>query len=323
MTNSILADPVPTIDLKDWQQRKKFIDFTEEDVQLLQELQPLAHAYADEVVDDLYRRFLEFAELRTFFPDNATLEGLKQLQKVYFLGLTGGEYGESYLANRLHIGSNHQRIGLSLRWYMGAYSLYMQLITPRILAAFADDLDKGRRALLALIKIITLDQELAITTYIATSEAILTAQSREIMEISTPIVQIWDGVLAAPLIGTLDSQRTQQFMQDLLDHIVETNSPVALIDITGVPTIDTQTAQHLIETIGAVRLLGAQVVLTGVRPSIAQTLVHLGIDLSDVTTRSSLAAGLRIALDILDGPKHAGVSNNGMVGTITERKTGQ
>ena len=124
-------------------------------------------------------------------------------------------------------------------------------------------------------------------------------QSKEIMELSTPVMQVWQGVVVAPLIGSLDSNRTQQFMERLLNRIVETNSPVALVDITGVPTIDTQTAQHLIETISAVRLLGAQVVLTGVRPAIAQTLVHLGIDLSDIITRASLSAGLQVAFDIL------------------------
>ena len=125
-------------------------------------------------------------------------------------------------------------------------------------------------------------------------------QSREIMELSTPVMQVWQGVVVAPLIGSLDSNRTQQFMERLLGRIVETNSPVALVDIMGVPTIDTQTAQHLIETISAVRLLGAQVVMTGVRPAIAQTLVHLGIDLSGIITRSSLSAGLQVALDILN-----------------------
>src|SRR5437016_7818025 len=98
----------------------------------------------------------------------------------------------------------------------------------------------------------------------------------------------------------LDSQRTQQLMERLLHRVTETGSPIALLDITGVPAIDTQTAQHLIETISAVRLLGADVILTGVRPVIAQTLVHLGIDLSNVMTRSSLAAGLRMALQILN-----------------------
>jgi rsbT co-antagonist protein RsbR len=126
-------------------------------------------------------------------------------------------------------------------------------------------------------------------------------QAQEILEMATvPVVQVWDGIVLVPLIGTLDSQRTQQLMERLLQRVADTASPVALLDITGVPTVDTQTAQHLIETIAAVRLLGSEVILTGVRPTIAQTLVHLGIDLSSVLTRSSLTAGLRVALDILN-----------------------
>jgi PAS domain S-box-containing protein len=132
------------------------------------------------------------------------------------------------------------------------------------------------------------------------AEATIARQAQEILEVSTPVVQVWEGVIAAPLIGTLDSQRTEQFMERLLQRIVETNSPVALVDITGVPMIDTQTAQHLIETVTAVRMLGAQVILTGVRPALAQTLVHLGIDLSHIVTRSSMSAGLQVALDCLN-----------------------
>ena len=126
-------------------------------------------------------------------------------------------------------------------------------------------------------------------------------QAQEIVEMAAvPVVQVWEGIVLVPLIGTLDSQRTQQLMERLLNKVTETSSPVALVDITGVPAIDTQTAQHLIEAIAAVRLLGSEVVLTGVRPSIAQTLVHLGIDLTNVTTRSSLSAGLRRALEMLE-----------------------
>lgn len=131
------------------------------------------------------------------------------------------------------------------------------------------------------------------------AEARIKRQSDEILELATPVMQVWKGVVMAPLIGSLDSARTQQFMERLLNRVVETNSSVALVDIMGVPTIDTKTAQHLIESITAVRLLGAQVVLTGVRPAIAQTLVHLGINLADILTRSSLAGGLQVALNIL------------------------
>jgi PAS domain S-box-containing protein len=132
-------------------------------------------------------------------------------------------------------------------------------------------------------------------------EETIRRQADEILEISTPILQIQEGVIVTPLIGTLDNERSQRFAEELLTAVVETGSEVVLIDITGVPTIDTVTAQHLIETINAVRLLGARVVLTGVRAAIAQSLVHLGIDLSDIVTRSSLAAGLRVALEMMAG----------------------
>ncbi len=124
----------------------------------------------------------------------------------------------------------------------------------------------------------------------------ISKQTQELLEISTPILQVWEGIVIAPLIGTLDSQRTQHFMERLLQAIVDNNSPLALVDITGVPTVDTQTAQHLIESISAAKLLGAKVILTGIRPNIAQTLVHLGVDLADIETCSSLSTGLRMAL---------------------------
>lgn len=137
-------------------------------------------------------------------------------------------------------------------------------------------------------------------------------QSLEILEMATvPVVQVWEGIVLVPIIGTLDSQRTQQLMERLLNRVTETGSPVALLDITGVSTIDSQTAQHLIETTAAVRLLGAEVILTGVRPSIAQTLIHLGIDLSNVITRSSLAAGLRMAFSLININVTQGAPNNG------------
>lgn len=134
-----------------------------------------------------------------------------------------------------------------------------------------------------------------------TMEERVKKQTMEIMEMATvPVVQVWEGIILVPLIGMLDSARTQQLMEKLLQRLTETNSPVALLDITGVPAVDTQTAQHLIETIKAVRYIGAEVVLTGVRPVIAQTLVHLGIDLSGAITRSSLRAGLQVAFEMIN-----------------------
>ena len=136
-------------------------------------------------------------------------------------------------------------------------------------------------------------------TRVKQSEEVVARQSQEIMELSTPVMQVWEGVVVAPLIGMLDSERTQQFMERFLNGITKTQSPVALLDITGVPAVDTQTAQHLVEAITAAKLLGTRVILTGVRPAIAQTMVHLGIDLAGVDTKSSLSAGLRLCFEIL------------------------
>ena len=131
-------------------------------------------------------------------------------------------------------------------------------------------------------------------------ESIIARQTEAIMEMSTPVVKLLEGVIAAPLIGMFDSQRANQFMTVLLDTIVKMNAQVALIDITGVPAIDTQTAQNLIETVAAVRLLGCKVILTGISPKIAQTMVHIGITLTDIETCSSLSSGLIKAFKLLN-----------------------
>jgi rsbT co-antagonist protein RsbR len=129
-----------------------------------------------------------------------------------------------------------------------------------------------------------------------TREEVIRRQQQEMLELSTPVVKLWDGVLALPLIGTLDSERTQVVMEGLLQKIVETGSAIAILDITGVPTVDTLVAQHLIKTVTAARLMGADCIISGIRPQIAQTIVHLGVDLGSVVTKSSLADAFALAL---------------------------
>ena len=127
-------------------------------------------------------------------------------------------------------------------------------------------------------------------------EEVINRQQQELLELSTPVVRLWESILALPLIGTLDSARTQVVMENLLQQIVQTGSPVAIIDITGVPTVDTLVAQHLLKTVAAARLMGADCIISGIRPQIAQTIVHLGVDLGDVITKASLADALAVAL---------------------------
>ena len=127
-------------------------------------------------------------------------------------------------------------------------------------------------------------------------EDIIRRQQEELLELSTPVVKLWEGVLAVPMIGVLDSSRTQMVMEALLQRIVETGSGLAIIDITGVPTVDTLVAQHLLKTVTAIRLMGADCIISGIRPQIAQTIVHLGIDLQGVSTKATLADALSLAL---------------------------
>lgn len=134
------------------------------------------------------------------------------------------------------------------------------------------------------------------TTYQRTREDVIARQQQELLELSTPVVKLWEGVLAVPMIGTLDSSRTQLVMEALLTRIVETGSELAIIDITGVPTVDTLVAQHLLKTVTAIRLMGADCIISGIRPQIAQTIVHLGIDLQGVTTKATLADALQLAM---------------------------
>jgi rsbT co-antagonist protein RsbR len=135
-----------------------------------------------------------------------------------------------------------------------------------------------------------------IKTFQKAREDVINRQQREMLELSTPVVKLWEGILALPMIGTLDSARTQVVMENLLQKVVETGAQIAILDITGVPTVDTLVAQHLLKTVTALRLMGAECIISGVRPQIAQTIVHLGVDLQGVTTKANLADALALAL---------------------------
>ena len=133
-------------------------------------------------------------------------------------------------------------------------------------------------------------------TFHRTREDIIARQQHELLELSTPVVALWEGILAVPLIGTLDSERTQVVMESLLQRIVDTGASIAIIDITGVPTVDTLVAQHLLKTVTAARLMGADCIISGIRPQIAQTIVHLGVDLGGVATKATLADAFVLAM---------------------------
>lgn len=178
-------------------------------------------------------------------------------------------------------------------------AIYVLSLKKAIIKVLQEELAKDPAALVEeVLKISEVLDSLSILTlesFIKGREEVILRQTSEINEISTPVIRVWEGILALPIIGTLDSERTQVIMENLLQEIVNTGSSIAILDISGVPTVDTLVAQHLIKTVNATRLMGAECIISGIRPEIAQTIVHLGIDLTGVQTKASMSAALGTA----------------------------
>jgi len=180
--------------------------------------------------------------------------------------------------------------------------IYVLSLKDALLEILQQDIKDPQELYIQSLKISKLIDGFSIMTFEAflkEREDVILRQTDEITEISTPVIQVWDGILALPIIGTLDSARTQIVMENLLQKIVETGSGIAILDISGVPAVDSLVAQHLIKTVSATRLMGAECIISGIRPEIAQTVVHLGIDLSNVITKATLASALKSAFAML------------------------
>ncbi|MEJ1240270.1 STAS domain-containing protein [Chryseolinea sp. T2] len=179
---------------------------------------------------------------------------------------------------------------------------YVFSLKDALLHILQQDIKDPQELYTQSLKIIKLIDSFGVTTFetfIKGREEVILRQTDEITEISTPVIKVWDGIVALPIIGTLDSARTQVVMESLLQQIVESSSSIAILDISGVPAVDSLVAQHLLKTVSATRLMGAECIISGIRPEIAQTVVHLGIDLSGIITKASLASALKTAFSIL------------------------
>ncbi|TAK37017.1 MAG: PAS domain S-box protein [Chloroflexota bacterium] len=401
--------------------RKEFLQFTEQDVQRLQEVNDLAGKYVDEIVEEFYGHLLSLEEARPFFRDDPNLiEHVKSKQKEYFLRLTQGNYDAQYVASRVQIGAIHERIGLPTKLYLAMYNWYLRAIAVRLFSALRDDPDRALAAFQSISKLVFFDMGFAIDTYIqkrertisrqtaqeylaaiveSTDDAIIgidldgiirswnpgaqmlygyganeilgrpiallyppeglgeltsvlerlkrgerierfeTARVRKggrrvdvsvttspikdpagniigaskidrditerkrveetIRELSTPVLSVRSDLLILPIVGLVDSGRALQITEQLLNKIRDHRAKVAVLDITGVPLVDSRVASHLIQTVEAARLMGCVVIVTGISPAIARSLVAIGVDLSRVTTRADLQSGIEEAEQIL------------------------
>jgi rsbT co-antagonist protein RsbR len=286
------------IDGEELARRKAFLEFQEEDARALQDLREIARKHADPMIEDLYRHFLSFEETRSFFRDPTVLDRVKRLQKEYFLRLTEGDYGPDYVANRLRIGAAHERVHLAPKWYLGAYSFYLRAVATRLVEEFGSP-SKALSAFLSLMKLVFLDIELAVETYTHARESTMQKQQEAIRELSTPALRIRDQLLLLPIIGVIDTHRARLVTDALLSSIRSSRAKVVVMDVTGVATIDTQVANHLIQTVASAELMGASVVMTGLSSEIAQALVGLGLDMSKLQTVGDLQEGIEEAERLL------------------------
>jgi rsbT co-antagonist protein RsbR len=273
------------LDEAELRSRRAFFEISDGDLTRLAQLRPLAEKHTSDVVDGFYDLLLGHPETKKFLDDPAVVKRLKRLQSDYFLGLFAGRCDLAYVEDRLRVGAAHERIGLAPKWYLGAYRRYLHLVHERLFGDLAPA--EARAAFSSIMRLVYFDQALAIDTYIAANLEAIGRHQAAIRELSTPVIRVHEGVLLLPLIGAIDSLRAQQIMESILVRIIEEQARCIIIDIAGVPVVDTRVADHLVKTTAAVKLLGAQTILTGISAQVARTIVQLGVDISTMHTLST------------------------------------
>jgi rsbT co-antagonist protein RsbR len=287
------------LDDEELRRRLAFYELTDEDFKRLASLKSFAEQWTQDITEGLYELIMGQPESREFFPDQATLARVKKLQNKYFIGLFSGKYDLSYVRDRLVVGSTHERIGMAPKLYLGAYRRYLALIDSKLRDHFKGNDSEAAKAISSIRKIIFFDMALAIDTYIAAYLETMTRHQAAIRELSTPVIKVHDRILLLPIIGTVDTQRAQQIMETVLLQVVEQQAKVMIVDIAGVPVVDTKVADHILKTTAAVQLLGAQTILTGISASVARTVVQLGVEITRMHTRAKLSEGIELALTII------------------------
>jgi rsbT co-antagonist protein RsbR len=275
--------------------RLAYFEIGPDDLARLAAARPFAEAHMAEVVEGFYELILSHPEPAAFMDDPERVRRLKRAQSSYFLGLFSGVVDLDYVRDRLRVGFVHERIGLPLKWYMGSYSRYLLLVLGGLLRDQADPAD-ACATYTSLQKLVFFDATLAIDTYAAASLDTLVRHQAAIRELSTPAIVVHKGVVLLPVVGTIDSHRAHQIMQTVLAKVTDEQARVVLIDIAGVPVVDTQVADYLLKATAAVRLLGGHTILTGISPQVARTIVELGVDISTMETCNRLADGIEVAM---------------------------
>ncbi len=288
------------------QQLRTLYRLDDEDIDRIRRFGELAQPQMEEMTGKWYAWLETQHEFDQFFSDRELLERVRREQLDYWRAFMSGAIDDSYVQRRHQVGEAHARIGLSLNTYFAGMNVFLEVCTDVI---FASDLAHEDRAAMSrsISKLLHLDTAIVVDTYNQIIEDTLTAQSKSLMEMSTPVTQIWGGILLLPIVGLIDSSRAHDIMNATLTKIAETQAQVFILDISGVGVVDTAVANNLIKITRATGLMGCECTISGVSPAIAQTIVDLGIDVGDIRTTATMKDALmdafhRVGLQISSKP---------------------
>lgn len=275
--------------------RKVIVDLTSEDISRIAKLKDLLAQDANRYVDVFFEYLRNLNEAPLLFGRRDALEEAKRRQHDHLLGWASLDYGRAYVEQRIALALLYSEYGLETRVFLGAFHHLLRTLGSDIMARFAKEPDDGFRRFMSLKKVVFFDIGIMVDVLISERERTISQQQDAIRELSTPVLQLREGLLILPIIGMIDTQRAKQLTDGLLRAIRANRAKLVVMDITGVAAVDSKVANHLIQTVAAARLMGSTVIITGLSADVAQALVALGVDLGKIMTTADLQGGLEEA----------------------------
>jgi rsbT co-antagonist protein RsbR len=299
MANDHMNSTLQSVIDYDVERRKRFVDLRPEDVSRIAAIKDAVVRHADEHANAFFNYLSQFEEAAALFRNGDNLREAKHLKHDHLLAMVSGDYSRAYVEQRAKLGALYSRTGVDVRVFLGAFHQLIHSIGQRVAEMFPKDAPAAFQHFASINKVGFMDIGIIVDVLIAERERTIRVQEKAILELSTPALQIRDRLLMLPIIGLLDSMRAKQLTDGLLHSIRANRARVVVMDITGVAAVDTKVANHLIQTVTAARLMGAQVIVTGLSSEVAQSLVALGVDLSKVNTVGDLQGGMEEAERLL------------------------